>query len=112
MAKALHKQEAVKRKCQPSDAAKRADGREQRQPGVIDAHADQRNQAQSKRGQSASPPSFTFGMVRKYDTTACVLLSMFGNATEQKRKTEPITPKSPEMRLQTRTFNDIMRMLF
>ena len=64
---ALREQKAIQRKRQPPDAAKRACGREKRQSGVIDAHTDQRNQAQNKRGQSAFPPfgRMEYGMRRR-----------------------------------------------
>ena len=128
---ALREQKAIQRKRQPPDAAKCACGREKRQPGVIDAHTDQRNQAQNKRGQSVSPPfgrmeygmrrreagrarpaAFTASFGRNYDTTSFKTLSMFGIMAERKRKSGLTSPKKTEITLQTRTFNDIMRMLF
>ncbi|MFR2019209.1 MAG: hypothetical protein ACLS6G_01205 [Christensenellales bacterium] len=98
---------------------------------MIDAHTDQRNQAQNKRGQSAFPPfgrmeygmrrreagrarpaAFTASFGRNYDTTSFKTLSMFGIMAERKRKSGLTSPKKTEITLQTRTFDDIMRMLF
>ena len=47
---------------QPPDAAEYADGREERQPCVVNEHTKKRRQTQNKRRQSAIPPLRMRGM--------------------------------------------------
>jgi len=70
------------------------------------------NSARRREAGRARPAAITASFSRKYDTTSFETLSMFGIVTEQKRKSGLINPKKTEITLQTRTFDDIMRMLF
>ena len=53
--KTLRNQEAIQRKRQPPDAAEYADGREERQPCVVNEHTKKRHQTQNKRRQRVIP---------------------------------------------------------